>query len=106
MSNQSEPDGWVLHGQKINTEQNLSRLRQCLDRGPIIMEHRFYRGARAPARIIFDEFEDVTQYLQSHGNPGDAFYFWDYSTLCRDDNIFLYGKYPDPAGRVPEGGAY
>jgi len=106
MNTYDDPDKWVSHGQKITAQGKLEAIRQCMENGPIILEHRFYRGARAPARIVFDEFEVFAKYLENQANPGDAFYIWDYTVLCRDDNAIAYGKYPDKNDRVPEGGAY
>jgi hypothetical protein len=99
-------DRWTVSRKNIQSSPNLATLRECLDRGPIIVEHRFYNGARAPDRLIFEDFEDVEAYLQQKAGPGDSFWVWDFDAVCRVDNSLVTGKKPDAEGRVPEGGAY
>ena len=70
------------------------------------MEHWFYRGARAPSRLIFDDYEELVTYINTNSNAGDAFYLWNFSELCRDDNQLTMGKFPDAVGRTPRRGAY
>ncbi|HWU26673.1 MAG TPA: hypothetical protein VN154_09755, partial [Rhizomicrobium sp.] len=70
------------------------------------LEHRFYRGSRAPARLIFDEYDEVVEYMKANANPGDLMHVWNYLALCRDDNVLAHGNIPDAAGRTPKSGAY
>jgi hypothetical protein len=55
---------------------------------------------------VFDDYEILTSYIKSNARPGDNFFAWDYSELCRDDNHVAFGKIPDAVGRMPQGGAY
>ena len=84
----------------------LAIIREILDRQPIILEHRFYRGSSAPLRLVFDEYEDFLNHLKSRARPGDHFLVWGYSSLCRDDNTLADAKYPDDGGLTPRGGSY
>jgi hypothetical protein len=103
----NEADDWTTAGAKINTPQNLAGVRRTLQEiGPIIVEHWLYRGARAPDRIVFDEFEDYEKYLNSNVRPGDNLYIWSFAEVCTNENALAYGKYPDDQGRVPTKGAY
>jgi hypothetical protein len=77
-----------------------------LEESFVIVEHRFYRGSRAPHVFVVDNFDDLRTYLQSETCPGDSMWFWRYDELCRDDNPITQGKVPDQRGLVPEGGAY
>ena len=99
-------DNWVPHGRRIDATENLDAVRQCLERGPVILEHWFYRGASAPARLVLDDFQDYVEYIHTRANPGDAIHVWDFTALCRDDNSVASGKRPDSDGCTPEGGAY
>jgi hypothetical protein len=99
-------DRWTVSARNIQAPRNIATLRECLERGPVILEHRFYYGARSPERLVFDDFEDLEAYLQQRASPGDSFWVWDFDAVCRDDNPLVTGKKPDAEGRVPEGGAY
>jgi hypothetical protein len=102
-----ENDEWGSDERRLLSPEKLAAIAKIVDHeGPVIIEHRFYRGSRAPSRVIFDDHESVLSYLKSHANPGDAFYVWNYAALCRDDNQLVTGKWPDKAGRTPAGGAY
>lgn len=103
---QNPADHWTVSGKNILAPRNLATLRECLDKGPVIVEHRFYYGGRSPDRLVFDDFEDLETYLKSRSSPGDSFWVWDYESLCRDNNFLVMGKLPDDEGRVPETGAY
>ena len=102
----SQSDGWSGSGDNISAPETLERIRAAIEREPLILEHRFYRAARAPDRRIFDDYQKLLEYLQTRARPGDHLFLWGYSALCRDDNKLLSGKYPDAEGRTPSGGAY
>lgn len=107
MTTRCEDDEWVPNGRRLDTPQNLQAIQRCLaDRGPVIVEHWFYRGSCAPARLIFDDFEALQSYLQRSAKPGDAFHIWDYAAVCQDTNSLANGKYPDENSKVPLKGAY
>jgi len=93
-------------GRSILSPEALKTIKSTLERTLILVEHWFYRGSRAPDRMIFDEFADFEEYLSKNAQPGDAFHVWDYGALCRDDNVLTHGKYPDLDGTVPKKGAY
>jgi uncharacterized SAM-dependent methyltransferase len=99
-------DDWSNSGANILAPELLTEIRNLLERQPVILEHRLYRGSSAPLRLIFDEYEDFLNHLKSHARPDDRVLIWGYSDLCRDDNELVDAKYPDPMGRTPRGGAY
>ena len=100
-------NGWSAEGRNILGEDRMSAIRKVLeDKGPVIVEHWFYYGSRAPERIVFDDYEQFVEYLNTKARPGDAFHVWDFADLCRHDNTPVNGKYPDAEGRVPARGAY
>jgi hypothetical protein len=107
MNYRYEPDEWTPDGQKILSDENLAVLRKTLeDVGSVIVEHRFYRGSRSPDRLVFDDFDDLLEYVRSRSRPGDAFSVWSFEELCKDENTLAYGKYPDVDGCVPKRGSY
>jgi hypothetical protein len=87
-------------------DQRLDQLRGVLKESPIIVEHRFYFGSRAPHRFVIDSFDGLHTYLREKTRPGDSMWFWRFDSLCRDDNPITQGKIPDERGLVPEGGSY
>ena len=100
-------DGWSAAGPSILAPDRLAAIRRVLeDKGPVIVEHRFYYGSRAPDRLVFDDYDELVAYLGTKVAPGDAVWAWDYADVCRDDNPLAAGKYPDADGRVPTGGSY
>lgn len=106
MAFRNPDDRWTVSGRNILAPNNLASLRACLEKGPVIVEHRFYYGARSPDRLVFDDFEDLEEYLTNKAAPGDSFWVWDYEALCRNENFLVMGKKPDTDGCVPETGAY
>ena len=103
----SEADEWLIDGAKITSPENLETIRKVLeDEGPIILEHRFYRGSSAPDRFVFDDYEDFKQYLDSEARAGDKIYGWNFAGICTAENTLASGKCPDDQGRVPKKGAY
>ena len=100
-------DEWTIAGMRVTDDEVLRRLRSIIeDESDLIVEHRFYRGARSPHRFICDDFIDLEHYLRTKVDPGDSFYFWRFEECCRDDNVTERGKFPDPQGRVPLRGVY
>jgi hypothetical protein len=100
-----DSDQWSTEGANILAPAMIAQLEKHLEANILIVEHRFYRGARTPTRLIFDEFEELERYFAENANPGDSFYFWDFG-LCREDNEIVHGKFPDERGRVPKHGVY
>lgn len=102
-----EADEWAPDGRKILSTENLEIIRKTLeDEGPIILEHKYYRGSRSPDRFIFDDFEDFIEYVQSKSRIGDDFHIWSFAAACKDENIIASGMFPDEDGCVPRKGAY
>jgi hypothetical protein len=100
-----ELDGWEA-GSNLSSPDVRARLATALERSPLIVEHRHYRGSSAPTRLVFDDVEALDTYLASQVSPGDSFWIWEYDTTCRADNVLVCEKSPDSKGRVPRGGAY
>jgi hypothetical protein len=105
VSARGESDDWG-RGASILANETLVSLRAALDETPLIVEHRFYRGASAPVRLIFDDFGRLDEYLRTQTRIGDSVWVWRYDALCRDDNPLTQGKIPDSDGFVPKGGPY
>ena len=103
----TETDGWTLEGAKITDPQKLESIRATIERrGPLILEHKFYRAARGAEYFFFHEYGEFVEYLNTQPKVGDKLKVWMLCDVCRDDNVFAAGKYPDDQGRVPERGAY
>jgi len=58
-----------------------------------------------PDRLTFEDFDEFLAWLDGTGE-GDAIWVWDFSAVCRDDNVLAHGKCPDERGWVPAGGPY
>jgi hypothetical protein len=100
----SDDDEWTTAGAIITTPERLAALRQALDKGPVIVEHWFYRGACSPERIVFDDFDELLNYLSTKAYAGDAIHVWSFAVVCKDSNQLAHGKCPDDQGRVPKPG--
>ena len=100
-----DADGWGP-GPSILDADTLAALRSALEDTPLIVEHRFYRGASAPDRHIFEDADALERYLRERTRPGDDVWIWRFDALCRDNHAFAHGKVPDADGSVPAGGAY
>jgi hypothetical protein len=100
-------DEWTTEGSRITDVDVLATLRRIIDdESVLIVEHRYYRGARAPLRLVFDDADRFEDYVRTETRPGDSFHLWRYEDCCRDENIFVSGKVPDSEGRTPKGGSY
>ena len=103
---QNEQGEWTSDGRKITSDENLEAIRRALEEGPVITEHWFYYGSSAPDRLVFDDFENFMEYLNTKAFAGDALYVWSFADLCKDDNTIAVGKCPNDSGRVPKKGCY
>lgn len=102
----SETDEWAAEGPKITSPENLEAIRQTLEEAPIIIEHWFYYGSSSPNRLVFEDFDDLMDYLSQKAFAGDAIYVWNFSEVCKGDNAVANGKCPAEDGCVPKKGAY
>jgi hypothetical protein len=103
----NEADEWTTDGAKITDPEHLETIRRTLENdGPVLVEHWFYRSASAPDRVIFDDFNQFTEYLNSRASAGDIINVWSFSAMCTDQNWIASGKCPDDQDRVPKKGAY
>ena len=80
-------------------------MRAALAVGVLIVEHRHYRGSRAPTRLFIEDVEEWDEFL-ARVVPGDAVYVWEYAKVCSASNALVAEKAPDAQGRTPQGGAY
>ena len=102
-----EADEWRADGQKILSAENVRVIKDTLENeGPIIVEHWFYYGSRAPDRFVFEDFDDFADYVQTKSRIGDAFHVWSFASVCKSENELATGKFPDDDGCVPRKGAY
>lgn len=91
-----DTDKWITDRSVILSQELISRLRKIVeDESAVVIEHRFYRGGRAPYRFV-----------KTKTTPGDSIYFWRFEDCCREDNIVVNGKVPDEFGKVPKRGSY
>ena len=104
MATIAESDDW-RPGPHIAAPEVVARVEAGLARGPLIIEHRHYRGASAPTRLIIEEWEEWTAFTATL-QPGDAVYVWPYLEVCSEGNALIQVKAPDARGRVPRGGAH
>jgi hypothetical protein len=103
----SEADDWTTEGSSIDADGKLEAIRRELeDRGPVILEHRQYRGSSAPTRLVFDNYDELCRYLETEAFAGDSLYVWAYGDVCTLDLALVTGKCPAEDGTVSRGGAY
>ena len=102
-----DADEWTAEGKRIDVPEIISKLQHIItDESALIVEHKFYRGGRAPHRFVCDDADSLESYVRKYGRPGDAFHFWRFEECCTDDNRCETGKIADANGRTPRGGAY
>jgi hypothetical protein len=101
-----EPDNWTTDGKKILSEESVAKIQAVLSRGPIIVQHWFYRGASCPRIFSFEDFEDFEAHLKTEAVPGDAFDIWSFNDVCKPADVITEGKLHDSDGCIPKGGAY
>jgi len=101
-----EPDNWTTEGSKILSDESMKKIMSALEKGPIIVQHWFYRGASCPKIYGFDDLEEFQEHLNEKAVPGDAFDMWAFNEVCKQENILTEGKLNDVDGCIPKGGAY
>jgi hypothetical protein len=62
----NEADNWSVDGASFLAPELLTTIQLILEQAPVILEHRHYRGARSPNRMVFDEYDDLIAYLHAH----------------------------------------
>ena len=98
-----EPDEWTTDGTMILSDESVSKIKAVLTRGPIVVQHWFYRGASCPRVFGFDDFEE---HLNENAVPGDAFDIWSFNEVCTQEKVITGGKLHDKDGCIPKKGAY
>lgn len=101
-----EPDEWTTDGAMILSDESVLKIKAVLSRGPIIVQHWFYRGASCPRVIAFDDFGEFEEHLKENPVPGDAFDIWSFNEVCTQENVVTEGKLHDKDGCIPKKGAY
>ncbi len=97
---------WSAEGPQV-TESFVDTLEAIIDdETDLIVEHRFYRGSRAPYRFVAQSFEDLRRYIRERTHPGDGLVFWKWVSVCSHDAEWFFGKVPNADGNTPVGGAY
>lgn len=100
-------DEWTTVGARIDDPEILKKIRDVIaNESPVIVEHRFYRGARAPHRFVCDDVDEFDEYRRTKAVQGDSFFFWNFDACCTNANVLAAGKVPDAEGRTPTSGAY
>jgi len=102
-----ESDRWTIDGEKISSPDKLIAIRTVLEKeGPVVLEHKFLRGARGPHTLVFDDYGEFIAYLNESAHAGDKITVWNLWPFMRDTTPLAYGKCPAEDGAVPEGGSY
>ncbi|MBI4407526.1 MAG: hypothetical protein HY565_03435 [Candidatus Kerfeldbacteria bacterium] len=101
-----EPDNWTTNGFKVTSEQGITAIQEALNRGPIIVQHWFYRGASSPFVLAVEVMDEFVTYVKTKTSAGDILQVWSFPEVCTKDNVVVQGKVPDLDGATPEGGAY
>ncbi len=102
-----EADEWSYDGEKISDPTKLEAIKQVLENdGPVLVEHKFLRGARGPHAQVFDDYEDFVEYLTTEARTGDKISVWSLWPFMRDTTPLAFGKCPAEDGAVPKKGAY
>ena len=103
-----DADDWSVDGRKITDPDLLGAIEKLLsgNGGPVLLEHRYLRGAHSPDHFVFHDFEDLLAYLSRNARAGDNIYVWNLESFLRDAQPLAYGKCPDADGAVPKKGAY
>ncbi len=100
-------DEWTQEGEKISSPEKLAAIKRTLEAdGPVLLEHKFLRGGRAPHTLVFDDYDDLIAYLTNHARAGDKISVWRLWPFMRETPPLAHGKCPDHDGAVPKHGAY
>src|SRR5687768_4728898 len=100
-------DDWLEDAHPKIDDELISKLQQIIrDESAVIVEHKHYRGSRAPDRFVFDDPDALSRYVTESIRAGDVVYVWKFETVCTDDDMHTYAKMPDADGKVPVKGYY
>ena len=101
-------DEWTTDGKKITDPSCIAAIRELLNNhgGPVLLEHRYLRGARSPDHFVFHSYDDLVEYLNESARAGDNIYVWNLESFLKDAQPLAHGKCPDADGAVPTKGAY
>jgi len=103
----SEADEWTCDGERITAPEKLAAIKKVLEKdGPILVQHKFLRGARAPHEAVFDDYEEFLSYLSEHARAGDKISVWSLWPFMRDTPALAHGKCPAEDGTILKRGAY
>src|SRR5262245_56737589 len=94
----SANDEWENEAPNIDSSERRSVIKDAIDAGPVIVEHWFYRGSSAPDRMVFDDPEELDEYLRTKTYAGDFLRFWKFHIACDSDNCLIDGKCPNENG--------
>ena len=98
-------DNWTTKGASIFAPEQLARVKQHLENvGFVVILWWHYRGASAPTRLTYDDFERFEAFLRTEPSPGDAIDVWAFPD--DPDQRIAAGKIPNDRGEVPTGGYY
>jgi len=103
----AEADQWSTTGQKITDPESLALVKTAFSEGKtFVLEHRHYRGSRAPDWVVIDDYDGFEEYLKENAIAGDSVYLFDITACLEDGKQLINGKCPDENDEVPKGGAY
>jgi UDP-N-acetylmuramyl pentapeptide synthase len=104
--NKSEIHKWVVDNSKTLTAEKLNLIIGSLDNSIIIVEHWHYFESRSPTRTFLEDQNDLEEYLKKNVKPGDSLWFWNFSSLCNENNSITNGKVQNSNGEIPLHGSY
>jgi len=103
----SDLDEWIVEDETITAPEKLAAIKAVLAKdGPILVEHKFLRGARGPETLAFNDYEEFIEYLTAKARAGDKISVWSLWPFMRDTAPLASGKCPAEDGAVPKGGPY
>src|SRR5947207_6337480 len=102
-----EADEWTCEGEQISAPEKLAAIREALEKtGPVLVQHKFLRGARSPHERVFDDYGEFVAYLTGNARAGDKISVWSLWPFMRDTPPLADGKCPAEDGAVPNKGPY
>lgn len=101
-----EPDKWTKAGFKITSVEGMTSVSHALNKGPVIVQHWFYRGASSPDVLALETLAEFTEYVKTKTSAGDMLAIWSFTDVCTQANYIVRGKVPDLDGTTPVFGAY